>query len=433
MDHPALAGEGLRADGEARGILLGRAHDGHDRQALTAREIEVALVVGGAAEDGARAVVHQDEVGDVDRQRPGGVEGVHRADAGVEAALLRRLQRGDRGAEPLAFGDEVPQGGIAGRDGARQGMVGRDRQETRTEQRVGPRRVDVQRRGVGGGGGRGVERPAHQQPLRLADPVALHEAHLLRPAIQAVEGGQQIVGVVGDLEEPLHEVALLDRRAGAPALAVDHLLVGEHGLVDRVPVDLRLAAIDEPGVEETQEHRLLVLVVAGIAGRDLARPVERQPHALELAPHGGDVGIGPGGGMRLVLHRRVLGGHAESVPAHGMDHVAAGRATVAGDHVAHRVVAHMPHVDAPGGIGKHLQHVVFGARIVVAGAKSLAVRPHGLPMRLCFAGVVTVVQGSVPSLSRESGGVAGSEHDWESGSIRGAGLGFGVTSTVGRG
>ena len=36
------------------------------------REIEVALVMGGAAEDRAGAVIHQDEIGDVDRQFPRG-------------------------------------------------------------------------------------------------------------------------------------------------------------------------------------------------------------------------------------------------------------------------------------------------------------------------------------------------------------------------
>ena len=124
----------------------------------------------------------------------------------------------------------------------------------------------------------------------------------------------------GDLEEPLRQLALLDQRARAPAAAVDHLLVGEHGLVDRVPVHLRLLALDQAGAQKIEEHLLLVLVIGRIAGRDLAAPVERQPHGLELLLHRRDVVVGPRLGMDLALHGGVLGRHAEGVPAHRMQH-----------------------------------------------------------------------------------------------------------------
>ncbi len=45
---------------------LVRRDDGDDRQAVFPCEIVVALVVRGAAEDGAGAVAHEDEIGDVD-------------------------------------------------------------------------------------------------------------------------------------------------------------------------------------------------------------------------------------------------------------------------------------------------------------------------------------------------------------------------------
>ena len=38
---------------------------------------------------------------------------------------------------------------------------------------------------------------------------------------------KQFLRVVGDAQEPLQDLALLDQRAGAPAAAVDHLLVGQ--------------------------------------------------------------------------------------------------------------------------------------------------------------------------------------------------------------
>ena len=142
-------------------------------------------------------------------------------------------------------------------------------------------------------------------------------------------------------------------------------------MVDGVPIDLGFLARDEAGGEEIEEQLLLMLVIAGIAGRDLARPVERQAHGFELAAHRIDIGVGPGRRMRLVLHRGVFGGHAESVPAHRMQHVEAARPFVARHHVAHRIIAHMAHMDAPGGIGEHFEHIIFGARIIVAASSNV--------------------------------------------------------------
>ena len=204
-----------------------------------------------------------------------------------------------------------------------------------------------------------------------------------------IEARQQIVGIVGDLEKPLGEFALLDRRARAPAAAVDHLLVGEHRLIDRVPIDLRLLARDQARGEEVEEQLLLMLVIARIAGRDLARPVERKPHRLQLRPHGRDIGVGPFRRTGVVLHGGVLGRQSERVPAHRMEDVEPARAPIARHHVAHGVVAHMAHVDAPRRIGEHLEHVIFRARIVVFGLEDLRVRPGLAPFGLGFAHVVS--------------------------------------------
>ncbi len=190
-------------------------------------------------------------------------------------------------------------------------------------------------------------------------------------------------------EEPLGELALLDRRARAPAAPVDHLLVGEHGLVDRVPIDLRFLARHQARSEEIEEQLLLVLVIARIAGRDLARPVEREAHRLQLRAHGGDVGVGPFRRTGVVLHGGVLGRQPERVPAHGMEDVEPARAPIARHHVAHGVVAHVAHVDAPRRIGEHLEHVIFRARIVVIGFEDLRVRPGLAPFGLGFAHVVS--------------------------------------------
>src|SRR3990170_7740550 len=47
---------------------------------------------------------------------------------------------------------------------------------------------------------------------------------------------EELLGVGGDAQKVHRDLALLHQRAGAPAAALDHLLVGEDGLVDRIPV-----------------------------------------------------------------------------------------------------------------------------------------------------------------------------------------------------
>jgi len=68
----------------------------------------------------------------------------------------------------------------------------------------------------------------------------------------SVERLQKIFRVVADLEKPLRQFALLDGRAGAPAASVDDLLVGKHRLVDGIPVDLGLLALDQSRFEEVE-------------------------------------------------------------------------------------------------------------------------------------------------------------------------------------
>ena len=94
-----------------------------------------------------------------------------------------------------------------------------------------------------------------------------------------VEVVEQAVGVVGDAEEPLLELADLDLVAAALAAPVDDLLVGQHGLVVGAPLDGGLGAVGQAALEELEEDPLRPAVVARIVGGELARPVERDPHS----------------------------------------------------------------------------------------------------------------------------------------------------------
>ena len=157
-----------------------------------------------------------------------------------------------RGAVAFCFRDEFGEFRIFRGRRQRQRMIRRDRHEFCAEQRVVPRGENLQLALAGGRGGR-IEREAHRHALAAPDPVALHQPHLVGPAVQRIERVEQLLRIFGDLEHPLVHLALLDDRARAPAAAVDHLLVGEHGHVDRVPVQLALLALGETRAQKIDE------------------------------------------------------------------------------------------------------------------------------------------------------------------------------------
>src|SRR3546814_14966581 len=108
------------------------------------------------------------------------------------------------------------------------------------------------------------------------DPVALHLDDLLRPEpLELVQIIQQAVGVVGDLEVPLRQLLLDHLVAAALAVAVDHLLVGEHGLVEGAPVDRALLAVGQTPLVELEEQPLVPPVVLRIARVAQPAPIER--------------------------------------------------------------------------------------------------------------------------------------------------------------
>src|SRR5262245_53757381 len=75
-------------DDEGVGLLSRRAHHRRIAEPIFVGEVEVALVVCRAAEDRARAVVRQDEVGGVDRKLPVWIEGMESLHAGLQTLLL---------------------------------------------------------------------------------------------------------------------------------------------------------------------------------------------------------------------------------------------------------------------------------------------------------------------------------------------------------
>ena len=217
----------------------------------------------------------------------------------------------------------------------------------------------------------------------LADPVLLHGLHLRRP-LEPLQVGQQFFRVLCDAEVVARDLALLDDGARAPAAAVDDLFVGEHGLVDRVPVDDLGLAVRDALLEHLQEHPLVPLVIVGRAGGDLARPVEGEAQRLHLRLHVGDVAVGPLRRRDLLVDRRVLGGQPERVPAHRRHHVVPAHPQDAVHDVVERVVAHVPHVQLAARIRQHRTDVELGPGLALCVPDALhrAVGLGALPVGL---------------------------------------------------
>ena len=110
---------------------------------------------------------------------------------------------------------------IDGGQHVNQRMFGREHHEGGSVQGVRSSGKDLDRFGT-------LHREPDPSPQRAPDPIGLHGLDRLGP----VQTGkvEQFLGVVCNPEEPLFHHALDHRLAGPFVLAVDHLLVGEHGL-----------------------------------------------------------------------------------------------------------------------------------------------------------------------------------------------------------
>src|SRR5205807_677400 len=200
----------------------------------------------------------------------------------------------------------------------------------------------------------------------------------------SVEVPEQRLRILGDVEEPLLQEALLDLGVGVPlAVAIDHLLVGDHAHVLGTPVDRRLLAERQARGEQLQENPVRPLVVAGVGGGELVPPVEHAAEAPQLAAEGLDVlrdqlrRVGP--------HRErvVLRVDAERVEPDRLEHVVPLQPLEPPVDVGAGEREHVPHVQALGrGIGEHHEVVERPARSVQVGLVGVLPHPALLPLGL---------------------------------------------------
>ena len=312
-------------------------HDRRNRQIVFGGELPVALVVRRNRHNGAGAVLHQHEVGDPDWHFVAG-QRMDGEQTGCHAFFLHRrhLCFGDFGV--AAFGDKVSQHRVAHRRLQRQRMASGDRD-------VGSAQEGVRTRGVNGHFLFAVGNvEGDLDPFGTANPVALHGFDLFWPVFQRVEVVKQLIGIVGDLNEPLRDLFALDFGVAAPAAAVDNLFVRQHRLIVRAPVHRRGFFINQAFFIQFGEEPLFPAVVFRLAGGQLAAPVIAEAQQFQLVLHIFDVVVGPWRGRGVVFYRRAFRRQAERVPADRLQHVFAEHTLVTGDHVANGVVTHVAHM-----------------------------------------------------------------------------------------
>ena len=297
-------------------------------------------------------------------------------------AALRALDGGDL----LGILDHLHDGGLVFGTGHQVGQDGafrRQQEEAATEQRVrtgGEHGDEV----VLGGVFRRIARAVAQGELHLgalgtADPVRLLLLDALGPTLERVQVIEQLLGVIGDLEVPLRQVALLHLAVAAPATAFGDLLVGEHGAAAGAPVHRAVAAFHQPALVELLEDPLAPAIVFRVARDHGAVPVVGKAHALERRLLRLDVGVGPLRGVALMLDGRIFRRKAERIPAHRMQNVEAAHLRIAGDDVADGVVAHVAHVDIARRIREHLEHVLLRLRRILGHLVEVGLGPRLLP------------------------------------------------------
>ena len=377
VDHPPVRDVGLGCGERGERVLLRARDDAHAWELHRLGEFEVALVVAGHRHDRARAVLHQDVVGDPDRH---GIAGgwIARVGAGEDAGLgLVADLAGDQvhRRHPAPIGVHVGallRGGQVGHQGVlrRQHEVGRaeDRVRTRREHRdsLTGGRLEDQLGAVG-----------------ASDPVGLNRPGRVRPVgcLQVIE---QPLGILTDGEKPLVQHPRLDLHVRMPlAEAVDHLLVGEHGLARRAPVHGGAALDGQPGAIELEEDPLRPFVVARIGGLHLIAPIRHQPDPLELAAEPLDVARNQLGRMRSDLQGEVLRVDAERVEAQGLEDVGAAQPPVAALNIGAHERKDVPDVQPFGRrIRKHHQVEIRLRGAGEVGVVGAALLPPFLPPAL---------------------------------------------------
>ena len=194
-------------------------------------------------------------------------------------------------------------------------MLGRQNHIGCTEQCIGTRGIDNYLIADGGVKGDLCAGGA-------ADPVLLLDLDSF-DVIQIVQIIDKTLGVLGDGEHPLALLLADYLAAAAFANAVYDLLVCQHALAARAPVDGHGGLIGKTVLVHLQEYPLRPLIILRVGRIDSSVPIEAVAEHFELACEVRDVVSGDLGGVDMGLDGIVLGGQTECVKADGVQNIVA--------------------------------------------------------------------------------------------------------------
>ena len=407
--------------------------NGDNRQAEQLGKLEVAFVVPRHGHDGPGAVggqhVVRDPNGDllaihrVDGIRPGEHAGLGLGQLGaVEVALacrsflivLHRLllfRRGDAGHQRMLWGQHHVGG---------------------TEERVGPSRIHRDATSFNvfatlSDASNHLRRKTEKDfsAFTASNPIPLHLLDAVAP-VERFQVVDQPLGIRGDAHEPLLQRSADHGVLAAFALAVDHFLIRQHRAQRLAPVHRHFGEVGQaagvdvlafrfaerlrysrnrqfadrpaalqlrvvPGVVKLQEDPLRPLEVGRVGGIHFPVPVVAEAQALDLPAEVVDVVSGIDARVFTGLDGVLLGGQAEGIPAHRVQHVEAAHPLVTRQDVGGGVAFGVAHMQtAPAGVWEHVEDVVLRlAATVVRRAEGLVLFPIVLPLGFDVGGLVT--------------------------------------------
>ena len=142
-------------------------------------------------------------------------------------------------------------------------------------------------------------------------------------------------------------------------------------------------------LEHALESPLCPVIVVRVAGSYLTAPIKTEAYLVKLFAIAVDVLLGGNGGMLTRLYGILLCGQSVGVVAHGIQHVEAAEALIAGVDIAGDIAEGMSHVQAGAArVGEHIQHVEFLLLLILHDAVCAVLDPPLLPFLLNFSEVV---------------------------------------------
>ncbi len=245
--------------------------------------------------------------------------------AGLFLVQLAALKVGLLGSVLLIGGDGVPVLN-EGLPFLEQRVLGRDDHISHTEQRVAPGGVDR-------------HLVAHVAVLKVTSapverPIQLR-CWVLTRSMKSTSSRSSIrrSAYLVMAQHPLALFLADDLAAAALADTLHDLLVCQHALAARAPVDGHGCLIGQVILEQLEEDPLGPLVVVGVRGVHHPVPVEGIAQHVKLLGEVGDVLLGDDGGMDVVLDGVVLRRQAKGIKADGDQHVVTLHPLLAADDV----------------------------------------------------------------------------------------------------